>query len=246
MYSILLVLLSTLLLSAQCQHNDASTYPGLDASTAHSAAMPALICPYTNVLRTLRFGTCAAKSMPYIPFRPTSSSSLAQGKFTYRIGASSAAKRAPQRQPQYNRDYFLYPSTNTPAQQPYLRSTKEVSGEDAFFATTIGPGNAHAVAFGVADGVGGWQDQGVDPSDFSHGIVGYMAGSAHLFDEKEEKKRLRPLALLQTAFDAVMANPRIVAGGSTVSLAVADETGALECAKYVSTSTLILLHTRPY
>ena len=38
----------------------------------------------------------------------------------------------------------------------------ETGGEDAFFVSTHGQG-----AFGVADGVGGWNLEGVDPSRYS-------------------------------------------------------------------------------
>lgn len=95
---------------------------------------------------------------------------------------------------------------------------------------TIGA-NAHHVAFGVADGVGGWQDSGVDPSDFSHGLCGLMAGTAHIHEGIEEGKVPRPQDLMQTAYDAVIGNPRIVAGGCTASLGVLDGEGGLEAAK---------------
>ena len=62
-----------------------------------------------------------------------------------------------------------------------------------------------------------------------------MAGTANLWDEAQERRKLRPLGLLQVAYEAVIANPRIVAGGCTASLAVAGEGGEMECAKYVST-----------
>ena len=173
----------------------------------------------------------ATARMPYIPNRFSSNGS--KPSFTYRLAAASAGKRTPSRQPKINQDLFLYTSTAPNATPPYLRSTKAASGEDAFFATTVG-GSANQVAFGVADGVGGWQDQGIDPSEFSHGLCGYMAGSAHLWNEADEKRALRPLGLLQTAYDAVMGNPRIVAGGCTASLAVVGREGEMECAKYVS------------
>lgn len=160
-------------------------------------------------------------------------------QYTYRLAAASSAKRTPLRHPQYNRDFFLHSSTSIPAQQPYLRSTKDASGEDAFFATSVG-NSSHVVAFGVADGVGGWQDQGVDPSDFSHALCGLMAGTAHLWDESAEKRKVRPLGLLQTAYDAVMSNPRILAGGSTASLAVIDADGEVECANLGDSSFILL------
>ena len=154
------------------------------------------------------------------------------GSFTYRLAAAAAPKRAPPRVPKPGRDYWNYASTHVNPNPPYLRSTKPDSGEDAFFATTIG-GSPHHVAFGLADGVGGWQDQGVDPSEYSQALCGLMAGSANIFEGLEAGKTCKARDLLQQAYDAVMANPRIAAGGCTASLGVADKDGNIDTAKYV-------------
>lgn len=150
--------------------------------------------------------------------------------FTYRLAAASSGKKTPSRQAQVGRDFWNYASTESSASPPYLRSAKKDSGEDAFFATTVG-GSPNHVAFGVADGVGGWQESGVDPSVFSHGLAGLMAGTARVFEGLAEGKSVKPRALMQIAYDAVIANPRILAGGCTASLAVADAAGRLETAK---------------
>ncbi|KAK5174164.1 Protein phosphatase 2C 7 [Saxophila tyrrhenica] len=164
--------------------------------------------------------------MPYIV--PKRAQSTASSAFTYRLAAAASAKRSPPRNPKHQKDFWNYISTQEHKNPPYLRSTKPDSGEDAFFATTLGDSDNH-VAFGVADGVGGWQDQGIDPSVFSHGLCGLMAGTAQLHSV-EDSGMLRPQALLQTAYDAVIANPRILAGGSTACLAVIDHEGAMETA----------------
>lgn len=159
--------------------------------------------------------------------------------FTYRLAAAASSKRTEPRTPQPGRDFWSYTTTRVGAVPPYIRSTKPDSGEDAFFMATIG-GSQHHVAFGVADGVGGWQDQGIDPSDFSHGLCGIMAGSAYLHEGVEEGNMLKPKDLLQTAYDAVIANPRILAGGSTASLGVLDGEGELEVANLGDSGYLIL------
>lgn len=51
----------------------------------------------------------------------------------------------------------------------------ETGGEDAFFVTSHGQG-----AFGVADGVGGWNLEGVDPSRYSR-CVHQLSISCGLF-----------------------------------------------------------------
>lgn len=171
--------------------------------------------------------------MPPTGYRAYSGSAPAKTSFTYRLAAAAAGKRTALRPPKFGQDFWTYASTDDHTTPPYLRSSKRDSGEDAFFATTVG-GSKHNVAFGLADGVGGWQDQGVDPSVFSHGLCGLMAGTAHLREGLKEGKNARPQDLLQTAYEAVINNPRIMAGGCTASLAVADGAGSIETAKYVS------------
>ncbi|KAF2718164.1 protein serine/threonine phosphatase 2C [Polychaeton citri CBS 116435] len=158
-------------------------------------------------------------------------------KFTYRLAAASAGKRTPPRPHKLGQDYWHYTSTQSNPTPPYLRSTKKDAGEDAFFATTIGS-SEHHVALGLADGVGGWQDQGVDPSHFSHGLCGLMAGTAREHDLSTGE--LKPRSLLQTAYDAIMANPRILAGGSTASLCVIDGQGQMEAVNLGDSGYIVL------
>jgi protein phosphatase PTC7 len=56
----------------------------------------------------------------------------------------------------------------------------------------------------------------------------------------DEKGLLRPKLLLRTAYDAVISNPRIIAGGSTASLAVLDGSGSMEAANLGDSAFLIL------
>lgn len=174
--------------------------------------------------------TSTARSSPaLLRSYASSASSSPSGNFTYRIAAAASPKTAPPRSPKLERDFWIYASTQASPSPPYLRSVKRDSGEDAFFATTIG-GSPHHVAFGLADGVGGWQDQGVDPSEYSQALCGLMAGTANIHEGVADGMPLRPQPLLQTAYNAVMANPRIAAGGCTASLGVADGHGTLETA----------------
>ncbi|GIZ39960.1 hypothetical protein CKM354_000331900 [Cercospora kikuchii] len=179
------------------------------------------------------------KSLMRIPQpRLQSSTASSAHHFTYRLAAASAPKQAPPRPPKLGRDYWNYASTHVDPRPPYLRSTKPASGEDAFFASTIGR-SQHHVAFGLADGVGGWQDQGVDPSEFSQALCGLMAGSANIYEGLDAGKSCKPQELLQQAYDAVMANPRIPAGGCTASLGVADQDGMIETANLGDSGYLI-------
>lgn len=101
------------------------------------------------------------------------------------------------------------------------------SGEDAFFASRVGATNTGAIAFGIADGVGGWAEHKVDPAEVSHGLCTYMA--EHALAATEEA--LKPKELLQRGYDAVLADKSITAGGTTASVGVAQPDGSVELAK---------------
>ncbi|KAF2186825.1 protein serine/threonine phosphatase 2C [Zopfia rhizophila CBS 207.26] len=102
------------------------------------------------------------------------------------------------------------------------------SGQDAFFFSQVG--TTQTTAFGVADGVGGWVESGVDPADFSHGLCEYMACAARIWPQGAKTNSLHPKDLLQVGYDEVIADKSIVGGGSTACLAVAEPDGNVEVA----------------
>lgn len=89
-------------------------------------------------------------------------------------------------------------------------------GEDSFFVA-----NTYKV-IGVADGVGGWRDEGVDPTLFSNSLM----ENAKLFAETH-RKELNPETILQSAFDKVLNDKKVKAGSSTACVATlrSDESG---------------------
>lgn len=105
------------------------------------------------------------------------------------------------------------------------------SGEDAFFISHVG--DTGAVAFGVVDGVGGWQSSGVDPADFAHSLCEYMASAASGFPDgfKARGPPLRPQELLDVGYRRVIEDKSILAGGSTACIATAEPDGRFEVAK---------------
>jgi len=156
------------------------------------------------------------------------------GRFNYSIAASYIAK-----------DHRFDPSTHifhfnpyNRVHQPRQRKSKALrphSGQDAFFVSRIGDGTAGAaVALGVADGVGGWMDSGVDPADFSHGFCDYAAAEASGYRGNGNGKAAAPpltaKELMQRGYDAVCHDPAIPAGGSTAVVALLGEDGNLEVA----------------
>ncbi|KAL8937998.1 MAG: hypothetical protein Q9211_003413 [Gyalolechia sp. 1 TL-2023] len=138
----------------------------------------------------------------------------------YRIGAAFSAKG---QKFDTKRDLFSF-DPNRPSSEKPPYTGRPASGQDALFVSAVG--NSSSVAFGVADGVGGWVDLGVDPADFSHGLCQHLTQNAR--DHGEE--RLGARELLEKSYKDAVADKGIVAGGSTACVAVADSSGQLEVA----------------
>ena len=155
-------------------------------------------------------------------------------QFTYHVAASYSAK-----QDRFNADQNLFTS---PPYDPSMskftdpRECKEAldrrrrpkSGQDSFFYSQVG--NTNTTAFGVADGVGGWVESGLDPADFAHGLCEYMACAARSWPHGSNTTSLHPKDLLQVAYDEVTDDSSIEGGGSTACLAVAEPDGNIEVA----------------
>ena len=102
------------------------------------------------------------------------------------------------------------------------------SGQDAFFVSRAG--SSGNVAFGVADGVGGWADQGIDSADFSHGLclgMAKVAGEIH----SPEQRNFSPQIILGSAYQEIVREGKIQGGGSTACVATGDKEGNLKVAK---------------
>lgn len=153
--------------------------------------------------------------------------------YSYHLAASFSAK-----QDRFNPDQNLF--TN-PLHDPTLRHddwaeckqsldkrARLRSGQDALFFSQVG--GSKTTVFGVADGVGGWVESGLDPADFSHGLCEYMACAARSFPHGFNTSSLHPKDLLQVAYDEVTHDDSIEGGGSTACLAVAEPDGTLEVA----------------
>ncbi|KAK3310498.1 phosphatase 2C-like domain-containing protein [Chaetomium strumarium] len=163
-------------------------------------------------------------------------------QFVYNVAASYIAK---------GRRYD--PSTHVYQFNPYNRvqppkagrekASRAESGQDAFFVSRLGavPGE---VALGVADGVGGWMDSGVDPADFSHAFCDYMAaaaGSATATATKGDAAvPLTARQLMQKGYEAVYRDPAIKAGGSTAIVGLLTSKGMLEVANLGDSGFILL------
>lgn len=158
---------------------------------------------------------------PIVSPKRTYSTCVAKPNFSFRIGAAFSAKITP-----FNpeKDRFSFdPTTN----DDRIEARRHRSGQDAFFISKVGDGPN--VAFGVADGVGGWIESGIDSAHFSRGLCRYMAKVAREFDDSSGN--IRAEALLQAGYEGTVDDRSIVGGGSTACLAVASSDGHIEVAK---------------
>ncbi|KAL8946225.1 MAG: hypothetical protein Q9222_007351 [Ikaeria aurantiellina] len=147
--------------------------------------------------------------------------SATSSSITYRIGAAFSAKG---RKFNPKQNLYTFNATSQSAEkEPF--TGRPASGQDAFFTSTIG--NGTNLAFGVADGVGGWSDSGIDSADFSHGLCRYLARSAV---KHEDDQKLGARDLLSKGFEDVVADQTISGGGSTACIAVGQADGTLEVA----------------
>lgn len=146
-------------------------------------------------------------------------------KFSYGIASSFTAKDR-----RFNplRNSFNFNPYNQIIKKRKDKRTRPDSGQDAFFISRIG--GSPDVAFGVADGVGGWMDSGVDPADFSHGICDYMAHAAYTYKANAGEVPLSARNLMQRGYEDICHDTSVPAGGSTACVAIARESGKLEVA----------------
>jgi protein phosphatase PTC7 len=147
---------------------------------------------------------------------------------TYRIAAASSGKGRkfrPENVYEFNAETQDALGIQQGGTKLEKRANRPDSGEDAFFVANVGAGK-RAIAFGIADGVGGWANQGVDPSDFSHGLCNYMAQTAVVWSQGP----LNPQALMEIGYQNTIDDPEILAGGSTACIGVADDQGRMQIA----------------
>ncbi|KAJ8496546.1 hypothetical protein ONZ45_g12407 [Pleurotus djamor] len=110
----------------------------------------------------------------------------------------------------------------------------EEPGEDFLFINSL-PHDA-GLAVGIADGVGGWVNKGVDPAVFSQALM-YYCSKVFLGEIVKESvwkshSRLSPRDCMKLAYEVTMTDSFVKAGSATVCLITMDsQTGALKAAK---------------
>lgn len=120
----------------------------------------------------------------------------------------------------------------------YLPHPDKVSygGEDAHFISNVGGG-----ACGVADGVGGWQESGVNPADYSRGLMQvacmYLEGTGPF---SQEQRPPGPLIDPRGALHAAHMRTR-VAGSSTACVMQLDQARRMLVAANLGDSGFIVI-----
>ncbi|MCJ1226254.1 hypothetical protein MMC12_002904 [Toensbergia leucococca] len=152
------------------------------------------------------------------------STAASNNAFTFHLSASFSGKA---RRFNPRTDLFSFDPTRPAAPGKISLTGRPVSGQDAFFISKIGAGSN--VAFGVADGVGGWSDSGIDSAHFSHGLCEYLIRTSTKTEESARRK-LNPQQLLQQGYEATVADKSIYGGGSTACVATGRDDGTLEVA----------------
>ncbi|KAE8449232.1 hypothetical protein EG329_008399 [Mollisiaceae sp. DMI_Dod_QoI] len=203
--------------------------------TPHSAGIACIPRNVTIITSSSTSRQSSTSSRPSPPLKShirtihrtfsTSPPKFSNPRYTYGIAASFTAK-----------DHRYNPDTNVFAFNPYNRilarrkdkRTRPDSGQDAFFVSQIY--NTPDVALGIADGVGGWVDSGVDPADFSHGFCDYMAHAAYTYSSLDWDHPINARSLMQRGYEDICKDPSVKAGGSTACVGIAKGDGTLEVA----------------
>lgn len=163
-------------------------------------------------------------------------------RYSYNVATSFIGKGVPYDPAKHVYQYNPYHRVQRAKRS---KGSRPESGHDAFFVSRVG--DSGAVALGVADGVGGWVDSGVDPADFSHAFCDYMAAQAYYNGTKEGEAgadgRRDPLTarqIMEKGYSDVLHDESIKAGGSTACVGVASPDGTLDVANLGDSGYLLL------
>lgn len=153
--------------------------------------------------------------------------------YTFHIGASWAGKPedpSAKRKVPFPEDTLIGGWRDKMLAWPKAVQSKN-AGEDFFFIQEMR--NGSGVSFGVADGVGGWVDSGVDPSLFSQALMFHAhrysrnawAGEPEIdptmdYEEREQIEgwEMTPYECLDLAYGGVLREKFVQAGSSTACI----------------------------
>ncbi|KAI5778503.1 5-azacytidine resistance protein azr1 [Geopyxis carbonaria] len=189
-----------------------------------------------SIIASLRRKSCSVPTESYstrtVSSKGIKSSfhSTAPKCFDYHIAAAFSSKRQK-----------FCPKTNVFTFNPLItysdsrqRSLQSAAGQDAFFvAKSVACG---ATAVGVADGVGGYDDVGIDSSQFSQGLCQSIAQCA----EKAHGTHLDPVSLMGDGYRRILEESVIPGGASTACVGLFQNTGNLSVANLGDSGFIII------
>ncbi|KAL6298247.1 protein serine/threonine phosphatase 2C [Sparassis latifolia] len=129
-------------------------------------------------------------------------------------------------------------------------------GEDFFYVQDMR--NQSGVSLGIADGVGGWVDAGVDPSLFSQALMFHAhryskfawAGEPEIdptqdYEEREEVEgwELTPSECLENSFHGVLRERAVIAGSSTACIMTLNASSGLLRAANIGDSGFLIIRS---
>lgn len=166
-------------------------------------------------------------SRTYLNSAPSTIPSSSSARLSIHLAASASGKGRRFQHDQNTHEYNQHEQDALGLQRGETRAQRRQnrpdSGQDAFFIAKLG---GEAMAFGIADGVGGWATSGVDPAEFSHGFCHYMAETTL----KWTHGRLTPRMLMEIGYQNIIDDPGVRAGGSTACVGIAGPDGTLQMA----------------
>ncbi|KAG8958440.1 hypothetical protein FRC03_009120 [Tulasnella sp. 419] len=172
-----------------------------------------------------RLSSRARSVKPLVLYCRTYSTSLPR-PYRFHIGTSFAAKPWGSKKAKFPASTEISEWAKKQfGNKKFIKTTKD-AGEDAFFVQEMK--NKSGIALGVADGVGGWADSGVDPGIFSQALMFHAhkyaqrawAGESDGIPETEEEEtsstwELPPEECLSLAYQAVLREKLVPCGSST-------------------------------
>ncbi|KAF8605232.1 hypothetical protein BDV93DRAFT_490502 [Ceratobasidium sp. AG-I] len=201
--------------------------------------------------------------------RPRLNHSTPRRPYKIEVGVSFAAKPPLEYKGRPKRRTVAFPADHPIAkwrdallQWKPKRIITDSAGEDFFFVEQVTFAsyvyqmrNKSGVSLGVSDGVGGWSDDGVDPSLFSQSLMHFASKHAATswagepdYDPIEETAKLEksdvtlsPVEIIARAYQNVLDEPAVQCGSSTACIVNIDaQSGRLSAANLGDSSFSIL------
>ncbi|EJF65839.1 protein serine/threonine phosphatase 2C [Dichomitus squalens] len=217
-----------------------------------------LLCKIPRTLPKCIPGIALSKQARCFASSTPSSSPPLPRPYRFHVGASWAGKPHDPRGPRVNTDPFPPDSPigkwrDTTLSRPNPGAGKHI-GEDFFYIQDMREGSG--VSLGVADGVGGWVESGIDPSLFSQALMYHAHRYSKVawpgepevdpmqeYEEREQVEgwELSPVECLESAYGGVLRERYVVAGSSTACILTLNaSTGMLRAANLGDSGFLII------